>query len=262
MAKNRTPVLETLDPRDVTAKVQTLARRVAERFPTRGLTQAVMDLAGNAAAIADDARSLSRRNPYLQFMTGVLLLSGLAAAVYVLGRAVSLNLEVPAEIKFYEFFSAIQGVEAIIHIIALTAGGMYFLVTLDRRARRQRALEGLYSLRAYAHVIDIHQLNKDPSALAAGLAPARSSPDRDLPPRELLRYLDSCSEMLAMISKLAALYAQYSRDPVVMDTVNGVEMLTTSLSNHIWQKIAVLNASLAHGREGEPPKALTASMTK
>jgi hypothetical protein len=58
---------------------------------------------------------------------------------------------------------------------------------------------------------------------------------------ELIRYLDYCSEMLSLTGKLAALYMQDMRDPVIIESVNEIEDLTTSLSRKIWQKIMVLN---------------------
>jgi hypothetical protein len=58
---------------------------------------------------------------------------------------------------------------------------------------------------------------------------------------ELMRYLDYCSEMLALTGKLAALYMQDMRDPVIIEAVNEIEDLTTSLSRKIWQKIMILN---------------------
>jgi hypothetical protein len=58
---------------------------------------------------------------------------------------------------------------------------------------------------------------------------------------ELSRYLDYCSEMLSLNSKLAALYAQNFDDPVVLAAVDEVETLCTSLSGKIWQKMVILN---------------------
>ncbi|MET0336210.1 MAG: hypothetical protein ABW063_00460, partial [Caulobacter sp.] len=57
----------------------------------------------------------------------------------------------------------------------------------------------------------------------------------------LMRYLDYCSEMLSLTGKLAALYMQNMRDPVIIEAVNEIEDLTTSLSRKIWQKIMILN---------------------
>ena len=42
-------------------------------------------------------------------------------------------------------------------------------------------------------------------------------------PYELTRYLDSRSEMLAVISKLAALHVQDFSDPTTLSAVNDIE---------------------------------------
>lgn len=47
--------------------------------------------------------------------------------------------------------------------------------------------------------------------------------------------------MLSLTGKLAALYMQNMRDPVIIEAVNEIEDLTTSLSRKIWQKIMILN---------------------
>ena len=60
---------------------------------------------------------------------------------------------------------------------------------------------------------------------------------------ELTRYLDYCAEMLALIGKLAALYAEHVRDGVVViDAVNDIENFTSSLGRKIWQKITIISA--------------------
>jgi hypothetical protein len=46
--------------------------------------------------------------------------------------------------------------------------------------------------------------------------------------------------MLSLTGKLAALYMQDMRDPVIIETVTEIEDLTTSLSRKIWQKIMIL----------------------
>jgi hypothetical protein len=62
---------------------------------------------------------------------------------------------------------------------------------------------------------------------------------------ELNRYLDYCSEMLALSGKVAALYAQDFEDADVVAAVNDIEDLTSGLSRKIWQKIMIL-----HEQEG------------
>ena len=87
----------------------------------------------------------------------------------------------------------------------------------------------------------MHQLTKDPTQLWKGYQSTASSQVHDMTEFELIRYLDYCSEMLSLTGKLAALYMQDMRDPVIIESVNEIEDLTTSLSRKIWQKIMVLN---------------------
>jgi len=60
---------------------------------------------------------------------------------------------------------------------------------------------------------------------------------------QLGRYLDYCSELLSVSSKLSALLVQYFDDPVLLGAVDGIETLATSLSGKIWQKIQLLDSS-------------------
>jgi hypothetical protein len=78
---------------------------------------------------------------------------------------------------------------------------------------------------------------------------------RLLTPPQLARYLDYCSEMLALTSKLAALHAQHLQDPVVLNAVNDIESLAADLVRTIWQKLTILDMSHAPSgvaREAEP----------
>ena len=70
----------------------------------------------------------------------------------------------------------------------------------------------------------------------------KSSPERKLTPAELGRYLDYCSEMLALLSKTAALWAQGFPNPVVVTAVDQIEVLTIGLSRKIWQKLNLLES--------------------
>ncbi|MEY2428288.1 MAG: hypothetical protein QOJ40_1173, partial [Verrucomicrobiota bacterium] len=49
-----------------------------------------------------------------------------------------------------------------------------------------------------------------------------------------------CSESLALISKIAALYGQGVEDPILLNAVDDVEDLTAGFSRKIWQKITIL----------------------
>ena len=53
--------------------------------------------------------------------------------------------------------------------------------------------EALHELRGVAHVIDMHQLTKDPRGMKFKAIATASSPERTLTPFQLTRYLDYCS---------------------------------------------------------------------
>jgi hypothetical protein len=69
---------------------------------------------------------------------------------------------------------------------------------------------------------------------------------------ELSRYLDYCAEMLALIAKLAALYAGQSPDSAVISAVNEIEALTSDLGRKIWQKIMIISRLDEHAAAPRP----------
>src|ERR1700743_1503967 len=77
--------------------------------------------------------------------------------------------------------------------------------------------------------------------------PARRRPQN---PAELIRYLDHCSDLLALLSKVAALYVQDFDDPVTLSAVNEIENLTNGISRKIWQKIMIFDRILTPAGAG------------
>jgi hypothetical protein len=119
---------------------------------------------------------------------------------------------------------------------------IYFLLSVEARIKRHRALKQLRVLRSFAHIVDLHQLTKDPERLPTyGGGNTASSPKRDMTPFMLARYLDYSSEMLALVSKIAAIYVQRFDDVQTMNAASDIENLTVGLSHKIWQKISILD---------------------
>ena len=226
--------LQTLDDRAVIRTLEVLRNRVAERFPTRGLTQTASHLLDLARITADEAADL--RRPYwgMRFVP-IIAIAGALAGFGVLYQIFSIIPD--QQVGLAEFT---QGLEAALNIILIAGIAIGFFLRLENRRKRTVALNGLYRLRAVSHVIDMHQLTKDPEAVA-GRQRTTSSPLRDLTPEQLARYLDYCTEMLSLTGKLAALYAQYFPDATVVAAVNDVEQLTTNLSRKIWQKLVMIH---------------------
>lgn len=131
--------------------------------------------------------------------------------------------------------------EAVFNDIILLGAAIFFLVGMESRQKRKRALEMLNELRVTAHVIDMLQLTKDPSLINSNLRATVHSPKRSLTKFEMERYLDYSSELASLIAKVGALYSQSLPDEVVVRSVNEIEILCTGLSRKIWQKIMILN---------------------
>jgi len=225
----------TLNAEKIVSTLETLARRISERFPGAGLERVCLELL--AIARESNARLLAVSRPNRALRTGIaiILAAGAGLLVYVLSI-----LEVKRDAE--NLFGVLQGIEAAVNIVVLVGAGVLFLTTLESRWSRQRALADLHELRSIVHVIDMHQLTKDPSTASQVNTSTPSSPQRTLTPFELTRYLDYCSEMLSLAAKVAALYAQGTRDPVVIETASDLGQITSNLSSKIWQKITLVQA--------------------
>lgn len=208
--------------------------RILERFPESSLARVAGELCALARDAGERAEALGR--PYWKLRLG----TGLAVLGVVLGATPLLDGVDVGKTRPSDVFAAIQGVDSGLQVLGVLGAGIFFLVTWEDRLKRRRALRALHELRSVIHVVDMHQLTKDPTFALIGGAPTASSPERALTPWELARYLDYCSELLSLCSKVAALYAQSMPDAVVTDAVSDLERLTANLSLKIWQKITLL----------------------
>ncbi len=224
----------SLDPEKIIATVEQLQKRIAERFPDSGLSGVCRELLRVAREAEERAAWVAKPQRTLRAAIGVLIIVIGASLVSLL-----FYVELPeGRLKVAEF---IQVSEAGVNLIIIVGAATVFLFTVETRIKRTRAIKAIHELRALAHVIDMHQLTKDPERVSGGGEHTPSSPRRNLTPFELMRYLDYCSEMLSVTGKVAALYVQKFDDHVVLDAAKDIEALTTGLSRKIWQKIMILN---------------------
>jgi hypothetical protein len=223
----------SLDPSAVTRTIELLGLRVETRFPGSGLSRVCRELLAVAQRTAETTAWIAR--PILALRVAVallvsLVLAGLAASAA--GLRVRLTPESLTELA--------QGLESGINDLIFVGAFLLFLVTLERRIKRRRALRAIHELRSIAHVIDMHQLTKDPEWVLDRGRGTGVLPPRTMSRFELSRYLDYCSEALSLAGKVAALYVRDFDDPVALQAVNEVEDLTTGLSRKIWQKLSIL----------------------
>ena len=226
----------SLDPVKIVDTCRESRDSISQRFPESGLSHVASELLSVSEQAAELSEWLSRPHLPLRTFAGLGILAVLIIVVEIL-----LNLHVrPTFTSIAEF---LQGSEAAINEVVLLGISVFFFLTLETRLKRRRALQAIHVLRSMAHIIDMHQLTKDPERVVGPRPP--SAPKRPMSPTDLIRYLDYCSDQLALISKIAALYVQRFNDPVTLSAVNEVEDLTNGLSRKIWQKIMIFDRIVA-----------------
>lgn len=213
-----------LDAAEIVHTIERLRTRIEERFPDAGLGK----VCGQLLEIAQKARERADwiARPILAVRIATVVLSVIIVAGLIL---MVTRLRPPGAFELGQF---IQVLEAGINDLVLVGAAIFFLATLESRIKRRRALRALRELRSIAHIIDMHQLTKDPERTQ----PAK----REMAAADLARYLDYCSEMLSLTGKVAALYVQNFEDSVALQAVNEIEDLTTGLARKIWQKLTIV----------------------
>ena len=216
--------------------VAQLERRIYARFGERGLTKAVRDLGQLVVLVqteADRSRLRLRRTTLAARATSITIIAAtLFALVFSLRSAVIEGLEQTTD--------WVPLIESAINDLVFAAIAVLFLWAMPERLERRALLGLLHRLRSLAHVIDMHQLSKDPEQVSPTYVPTAESVRHGLDADQLYHYLNYCSEMLSVTAKTAALCGEHTSDGVVLETISTIETLTTELSNKIWQKISLL----------------------
>ncbi|VAW75093.1 conserved hypothetical protein-putative membrane associated protein [hydrothermal vent metagenome] len=224
-----------LNAAHIADNISKLQLRIGDRFPKSNLSTISAELykvVGKTLSVVND---IMKPNMVLRVSVALvilLLLIGIGFTYY--------HFELPEE--GFDLTLFVSFLEAGLSATVLLGAAIIFLVTSETRIKRFRTLRAISELRSLAHVIDMHQLTQDPSRVLNRPMFTTHSPRSELTPFQLSRYLDYCSEMLSLIGKISALYAQNYHDSVVITAVNEIESLTTGLSRKIWQKIMIINA--------------------
>ncbi|MDT5242983.1 MAG: hypothetical protein QOD36_359 [Mycobacterium sp.] len=220
----------------VGSTVEQLERRIHARFGERGLTKAARDLGSLVLLVQSEAAQSRERLRRTTLTARALSITIVAGAVVAL--AFSLRSAVVDGLARTADWVPLT--ESLVNDLVFAAIAVVFLWAFPERLERRDLLRLLHRLRSLAHVIDMHQLSKDPEQTSPNYTPTAQSVQHGLDADQLHHYLDYCSEMLSLTAKTAALCAEHSTDGVVLETVSYIETLTTDLSNKIWQKISLL----------------------
>ena len=203
----------------VVSTIDELHEHTLKHFPNRGIVKLSSEIrcfAQNQRCIID---KILRPIYYLRVGLFSIFTIGAALLSYWLYKIYNQKI----------FFDA-QTLEAFINIIIFVSAGTWFLLNLETRIKRNKILHQLNKLRSFGHILDMHQLTKDPYF----------EDEMNMNGKELIRYLDYCADYLSCCGKIAANYLEYSDDPVVINAVNDFESLTGQFNRKIWQKISIL----------------------
>lgn len=223
-------MFKNLDIDKVTAAIELLRLRVQERFPTANLLNVcneLKELSNNAKA---NIQHLNKPYVYFRIIFSFLIILTIVLITYTIWHISSQDL--PSN-----FQSFIATSEALMNELVMIGAAFYFIGKFENSLKQKKILYALQELRTIIHVIDLHQLTKDPAPILQNNT--EHSPERALSKSELNRYLDYCSEMLSLTSKVAATYGFNCNDQIVLDTIHNIEVLSGTLSNKIWQKITI-----------------------
>ncbi|ULE32307.1 hypothetical protein [Mycobacterium sp. IDR2000157661] len=220
----------------VAATVEQVQRRIDARFGERGLTKTARDLAHLVVLVQTEAGQSHvrlRRTTLAARAAGIVIIAAtVVGLLYSLRSAVLDGLARSAD--------WVPLSESVINDLVFAAIAVVFLWAFPERLERRALLGLLYRLRSLTHVIDMHQLSKDPEQISENYVPTAHSLRHGLDADQLHQYLNYCSELLSLTAKTAALCAECSTDGVVLETVSNIETLATELTNKIWQKISLL----------------------
>jgi hypothetical protein len=240
-----------IDADAVHKTIVALEARIGSHFPESGLRKVAQEFIEVSHSSAKNIRYIRRRSFWVRVLAWLLCVS-----IFAILATVPFTLR-PGKVD--TLADAVQVLEAALSSSFFIGACIIFLLTLQSRMRQQRTMESIHELRALAHVVDMHQLTKDPPMLLGVMSrgglpeiPQSAWGDRSYTTFDLQRYLDYCSEMLALISKVAVLYVQDSADSTTINLVDDIENLTNGLSRKIWQKIMIINSTQNRTQEIKP----------
>ena len=159
-----------LNTDSVLTTVRKLKERIKDRFPESGLLAQAKELERIGERARERIAWISRPNWLLRIFAFsiIALLVGAVVLIVVAAR--------PGFDASWDLERVIELMEAAINDLVLIGLAIFFLLSIEVRVKRRRALNALHELRSMAHVIDMHQLTKDPDRLLGNRHDTSHSP--------------------------------------------------------------------------------------
>lgn len=234
MGLGPSPIYRSLDATRIHATVEKLAVRVDQRFPGSSLAGIAAELVSLSRDVSLRLVKFSRPHTGLRMLTFLML-----ALIFGALLTIPFLLKDVGTQEIRSLLAFIQVLEPALGTAVFLGAFTVYLLSRETERKRRNAFDSLHEVRSMAHVVDMHQLTKDPASMRRA-GSTEASPVRHLSDEDLTRYLDYCTEMLALLSKLGALHAQDFPDAPVIQAVDEIEDLCTGLSRKIWQKLVLI----------------------
>lgn len=238
----KTPSQTSLEHERLFTQLQKQNATIKHHFPNRGLSQVSPLIEGTFERAPQIAHRIMRPNYWIRALVCIISVTMLCFVVVGL---------LQLQFSNNDGWSVLEGIEAGISTAVYSGVAIVFFVSLEIRQRRQMTLKALQELRALAHVLDMHQMNKDTDYILSPFGADGQGESRRMNPAELERYLSHTADLLSLIGKLAAWYAQQVNDPEVLMAINEIEQLTGDMVQRTWQKISIIHAMVIRHHETE-----------
>jgi hypothetical protein len=212
-----------LDPEKLLETSGKLAAWITTELPGSHLASVAQEVQAVTREALARAEAIRRPNFFLRAGLAAVLLAVLGAVVHQL-----LSHPLQEVLKFLDDTKG-WGIYAV--------GFVIFFVTLEVRLKRRKALQAVHELLSLAHIIDMHQLAKDPE-----LERFRKKDEHaNLIFAEKRKvYLHACTALLALVSKIGQLYVDHFPDAVATRAVNDFEEVANGMAMKIWSKLQTL----------------------
>ena len=224
--------MHRLDPARIVETAENLAIHIERKLPGRNLSALARELA--RIARETDERARQARRPIVPIR-----LASLATSVASLLALGYLGAHIHARWQFGTITEVFEAADAAFNLVVLLAGALWFLVTLEARIKRRQALGAIVELREFIHVIDLTQLYYTPELLSTEVA--SSSPQARLDHT----YLLFCTQMIGVISNLAALYSRGGAGDSILRATSEVDMLANVVTSKLLSKVEMVRIAMS-----------------
>ena len=163
-----------LDESNIISTIERLKARISERFPGSGLSKVADKLTRIGNEVLDTVAYLGAPN----YAVRIPVVIAIILIIVIAGIAM---------VKTRGDLTGWGSIESGISNVVFVGIAVNFLLGIETKVKRRRALRIIHQLRSVAHVVDMHQLTKDPERLTSPAPDTQSSPRATMTPCKLGR---------------------------------------------------------------------------